>query len=136
MSRVFVKRSTGHTHTPTENNTPDTDTHTQQEQHPTPPNEHPPQILNNARRQYGDNSPAPGRAHGHSYYITRSTSFTAVSFICNDFTAVGYADRARAWQPRLGLTAAKGAPEVITISCKDQVVIQSGAKLPQALLWL
>jgi len=35
-----VKRSTGHTHRPTENNTPDTDTNTQrQEQHPkrTPP---------------------------------------------------------------------------------------------------
>jgi len=34
-----LKRSTGHTHTPTENNTPDNDTHTRREQHPkrTPP---------------------------------------------------------------------------------------------------
>jgi len=39
-TRVHLKISTGHTHTPTENNTPDTtpdtDTHTRQEQHPKP----------------------------------------------------------------------------------------------------
>ena len=29
-------------------------------------------------RQCGNNSPAPGRAPGHSYFITRSTNFTAV----------------------------------------------------------
>ena len=46
-----VNRSTGHTHTPTENNTPDTDTHTRQEQHPKTPNEHLPQTLNNAQLQ-------------------------------------------------------------------------------------
>jgi len=28
--------------------------------------------------QWGNNSPAPGRAHGHSYFITSSTNFTAV----------------------------------------------------------
>jgi len=38
-----------HTHTPAENNTPDTDTHTRQEQHPKPPDEHLPQTLNNAQ---------------------------------------------------------------------------------------
>ena len=31
---LFVKRSTGHTHTPTDNNTPDTDTHAHDKQHP------------------------------------------------------------------------------------------------------
>jgi len=55
---ILVKRSTGHTHThththtPTENTTPDT--HTRQEQHPKPPNEHPSQTLNNARRWRDD----------------------------------------------------------------------------------
>ena len=39
--RKKINRS--HTHTPTENNTPDT--HTRQEQHLKPPNEHPPQTL-------------------------------------------------------------------------------------------
>jgi len=28
--------------------------------------------------QWGNNLPAPGRAHGHNYFITRSTNFTAV----------------------------------------------------------
>jgi len=41
---IVISRSTGHTHTPTENNTPDTDTHTRQEQHPKLPNEHLSQI--------------------------------------------------------------------------------------------
>jgi len=43
-----------HTHTPTENSTPDTRTHTRQEQHPKPPNEYPPRTLNNARRWRDD----------------------------------------------------------------------------------
>ena len=44
-----VKRSTGHTHTHThqQRTTPPTPTHTL---HPKPPNEYPPQTLNNARR--------------------------------------------------------------------------------------
>jgi len=49
-SGKHINRSYTHTHTPTENNTPDTHTHTRQEHHPKPPNEHPPQTLNNARR--------------------------------------------------------------------------------------
>ena len=49
--------------------------------------------------QRSQSSPAPGRAHGHSYFITGSTNFTVISFICNDFIAVGYADKARASQP-------------------------------------
>jgi len=48
-SGICKKINRSHTHTPTENNTPDTDTHTRQKQHPTPPNEHLPQTLNNAR---------------------------------------------------------------------------------------
>ena len=48
--------------------------------------------------QRSQSSPAPGRAHGHSYFITGSTNFTANSFICNQFTAVGYTDKARALQ--------------------------------------
>jgi len=54
---------TGYKHTPTENNTPDTHTHTRPEQHPKPPNEHPPQTLNNARRWRDDGAchlPRPG----------------------------------------------------------------------------
>jgi len=43
-----INRSHTHAYTPTENNTPDT--HTRQEQHPKPQNEHPPQTLNNAVR--------------------------------------------------------------------------------------
>jgi len=31
-----------------------------------------------------------------SHFITGSTNFTASSFVCNDFTAVGYTDKARA----------------------------------------
>jgi len=46
------------THTPTENTTPDT--HTRQEQHPKPPNEHPPQTLNNARRWRDDGARQAG----------------------------------------------------------------------------
>jgi len=55
-----VKRSTGHTHTHTHTHT-DREQHprhrhtrTRQEQHPKPPNEHLPQMLNNARREEGD----------------------------------------------------------------------------------
>ena len=36
--------------------------------------------------------------HGHSCLITGSINSTAVSCICNDFTAVGYVDKARASQ--------------------------------------
>jgi len=49
--------------------------------------------------QWGNNAPAPGRVHGHSYFITGSTNCTPNSFICNDFTTVGYTDNARASQP-------------------------------------
>ena len=65
-----AKSSIGHTHTPTENNTPDTDTHTHraittpQTPKRTPPtNEHLPQTLNNARRWRDDGAchlPRPG----------------------------------------------------------------------------
>jgi len=56
--RAWCKKiNRSHTHTPTENNTPVTDTHTRQEQqHPKPPNEHLPQTLNNAQRSRNDGS--------------------------------------------------------------------------------
>ena len=37
FSALKVKRSTGHTHTPTENNTPDTDTHAHDKHNPPTP---------------------------------------------------------------------------------------------------
>ena len=46
----YVKRSTRHTHTHTDREQHPRHTRTRQEQHPTPPNEHLPQTLNNARR--------------------------------------------------------------------------------------
>jgi len=61
VSVFTLKRSTGHTHTPTENNTPDTDT--RQVQHPKTSNEHLPQTLNNARKRRDDGAchlPRPG----------------------------------------------------------------------------
>jgi len=57
----WKKINRSHTHTPTENNTPDT--HTRQEQRPKPPNEHLSQTLNNARRWRDDGAchlPCPG----------------------------------------------------------------------------
>jgi len=44
------KINRSHTHTPTENNTPDNDTHTHAHDENNTPNEHLPQALNNARR--------------------------------------------------------------------------------------
>jgi len=43
----------------------------------------------------GNNSPAPGRAPGLNYVNWLNGN----SCICNDFTAVGYVDKARALQP-------------------------------------
>jgi len=50
---IYVKQSTGHTHTghTDRENTPDTGTHTRTTR---PPNEHLPQALNNAQRWRDD----------------------------------------------------------------------------------
>jgi len=69
---LWVKRSTNHTHTHTDQQVTHTHTdreqhprhrytHTRQEQHPTSPNEHPPQTLNNARRWRDDRLTRYGR---------------------------------------------------------------------------
>ena len=56
-------------------------------------------LLVSCSSQWGNSSHAPGRTNGQSYFKTGSTNFTAVSFMYNDFTAVGNADKSRASRP-------------------------------------
>jgi len=60
-----INRSYAHTHTHTgrEQHPRHRHTHTRHEQHPKPPNKHPPQTLNNARRWRDD-----GACRRHGYY--------------------------------------------------------------------